>query len=472
MTEKETVTFGSVIKSPGFRFLWTNQILVQLAYNTLNFALIVWVFKLVGTHLAVSALMVAMYAPALIFGLFAGVFVDLVDRRRLIIVIDFLLALAFLLFIAVKYSYPLILLNTFFVNSLAQFFMPAEGSSIPLLVSRRQLFIANSLFSLTLYASFMLGFSIGGPILNHFGINRLFYGAAALLGLAVIISQSLPPLITDQGKKSIGFFSVRNYRHILILTRSEVRETFTFIRGRLNVAVAIGLMAAIQGIVGVLAVLMPSFLERDLLIHATDLSYFVIIPLGLGMISGALAVGRLFQGRPRRELVIPAVVGAGLLFIAVGLSPTIAHLFQSAELPMHLSHPRYFFRAPSLSTSLGIMAYLLGFCMVSIIISCQTILQENTNEKNRGKILSVLVVFMTGFSIIPSIVAGGLSDLFGTIPILIGMGILILLVGLMALKPAWFFKEEQLPFVWREFLGFGHWEKDPDHTFETALKRN
>lgn len=470
MSEKPT--FTSVVSNPGFRSLWINQILVQLAYNTLNFALIVWVFKLVGTHLAVAALMVAIYAPALIFGLFAGVFIDLVDRRKIIIIVDLLLALAFLLFIFIKQSYLLILLNTFFINSLAQFFMPAEGSSIPLLISRRQFFIANSLFSLTLYASFMIGFSIGGPILNNFGINKLFYGGAVLLGLAFAMAQNLPALRTYHGKKYDHFFSASNYKHVIRLTQHEIRQTFSFISSRLNVAVAIGLMAAVQGTIGVLAVIMPSFLERVLLIHATDLSYFVIVPLGLGMITGALLVGRLFHGRPRRTLVMPAIVGAGILFIAVGLAPTVAHIFQSTDLPMHLSRPRYFLKAPSLAISLGIIAYFLGFCLVSIVISCQTVLQEHTNEKNRGKIFSVLTVFMTGVSILPTLLAAGLSDLFGVVPIIIGMGVLILLVGLVAMHPSWFFKEELIPYSWREFLGLGHWDEN-DHKFlRTAIKRS
>ncbi|MDD5596287.1 MAG: MFS transporter [Candidatus Omnitrophica bacterium] len=465
-------TFSSVIKSPGFRYLWLNQILVQLAYNTLNFALIVWVFKLVGTHLAVSGLMVAIYAPALIFGLLAGVMVDLLDRRKIIIVIDILLAFSFLLFIFIRHSYPLILLNAFFINSLAQFFMPAEGSSIPMLVSRKQFFIANSLFSLTLYASFMIGFSIGGPILNHFGINQLFYGGAILLGLAFVIAQNLPILHTHQGKKYQNRLSINNYRYILRLTQKEIGETFSFIRSRLNVAVAIGLMATVQGVIGILAVIMPSFLERVLLIHATDLSYFVIVPLGLGMITGALLVGRLFHGRPRRAVVIPAVILAGALFVAVGLAPTIAHLFQSTDLPLHLSRPRYFLKAPSLSTSLGIMAYFLGFCLVSIIIPCQTVIQEHTSGKNRGKIFSVLVVFTTGVSILPVVLVGGLSDLFGVVPILIGLGIVIFLAGLIALRPRWFFKEERLSFAWREFLGLGHWDDSDQVHLKTALKRN
>lgn len=451
-------TFTSVLSNRGFRYLWLNQILVQLAYNSLNFALIIWVYKLVGMNLAVSGLMLAVYLPALIFGLFAGVIVDITDRRRIIFTIDLLLAGAFLVFIFIKHSYPLILLNTFFINSLAQFFVPSENSSIPKLVSPKQLFLANSLFSLTLYGTFMIGFSVGGPILNHLGINALFYLGAGVLVLAFILARNLPSIRPAVVSKEFeGFLSAQKMRQMIRLTSLEVGETLKFIFRKLNIAVTITLLALVQGVVGILAVMMPSYLEKVLLIHATDLSYFVILPLGLGMVSGAILLGRLAAGRPRRSVVIPAIIGAGLLFILVGIVPTVAHVFQSADLPSYITQPRYFFRAPSLSTFFGFLAYLLGFCMVSIIIPCQTVLQENTTEKNRGKIFSVLVVLMTAFSALPVIVAGGLADLFGVTPIFTGLGLIILALGIVALRPQLFFHEQKLPGRVKEFLGVGHW---------------
>ena len=84
---------------------------------------------------------------------------DLVDRKKLIILVDIFLAAGLLLFILIKGSYSLILVNTFFVNSLVQFFMPSESSSIPILVPKKLLFFANSLFALTLYGTFMVGFT-------------------------------------------------------------------------------------------------------------------------------------------------------------------------------------------------------------------------------------------------------------------------------------------------------------------------
>ncbi len=455
------VTFGSVAQNPGFRYLWANQVLVQLAYNTLNFALIVWVFKLVGTHMAVAALMLATYLPAVIFGIFAGVFVDVIDRRKLIMIIDFLLALFFLLFVFFKGSFLLILLNTFLINSLAQFFIPAEGSSIPRLVSRKQLMLANSLFSLTLYGAFMVGFSIGGPILDNFGINKVFYLGVVLLGFAFILVQGLPPIRPSYVKAGLRRGSHwQRFVLMIKLTKQEIRETFGFIIGKLNVGVAILLLSMIQGVIGVLAVIMPSFMERVLIIKATNASYFVILPLGFGMITGAFLIGRRFNSTPRRSIVIPAIIGSGLAFILVGIVPTFAHLLQTADLPSYITHPRFFFRAPSLSFFFAVIAYFLGFCMVSIIVPCQTVLQENTSEKNRGKIFAVLATLMTAVSAIAVVVVGSLSDLFGVIPIVLGLGVIALLIGLVARHPSLFLSQKHLSYPLKDFLGQGHWEKE------------
>lgn len=455
----EKVTFAGVIKNRGFRLLWLNQVLVQLAYNTLNFALIVWVFKLADNNLAVSALILAMYLPVVFFGIFAGVFVDLHDRRKIIILVDILLAVLFFVFIFIKRSYPLILINTFLINSLVQFFAPSEGSSIPLLVSKTKLFLANSLFSLTLYGSLLVGYSVAGPILNIFGINQVFIFGSIMLILAFLIAHRLPSIKQKSlSSKSTSGSSLFDISGMIKLTFREAGKTFRFIKGKLSVTAAIGLMAGVQGAIGVLAAVMPSYLEKVLHIHATDASYFVMLPLGVGMVLGASLIGRLFDGRPRRTLVTPAIVFSGLLLMMMGLLPTLAQIFQSAELPNYITRPRYFFRAPSLSSLFGVIAFIMGFCMVAIVIPCQTVIQENTNEQNRGKIFSVLYVLMTAFAAIPVLAAGILSDVFGTIPILIGLGMTVLLTGVIVMRPHVFFEARHLPFRFREFLGLGHWE--------------
>lgn len=452
-------SFSSVISNRDFRFLWINQILIQLAYNTLNFALIIWVYRLTDSNLAVAFLMLAVYLPSFVFGLFAGVFVDKMDKRKIILYIDFLLAVGFLIFALVRNSYPLILVNTFFMNSLAQFFMPTESSSIPMTVSKKQLFFANSLFTLTLYGSFMIGFSVAGPILNFFNsINAIFIFGFTAMVFAWALSQNLPELKAKNFKET-NFNFYTNHKYLLALTISETKLTLKFIRGKLNIIVAIGLLASIQGMIGILAVLISSYMEKVLRIHATDASYVLVVPLGLGMVWGAFMIAKYGNSIPRRFIVRPAVITAGIIFLLMGMTPFLATMIQSADLPEHIPRLRFFFAAPTLSILFAFGAFLLGVCTVSIIVPAQTILQENTTEKNRGKIFSVLLVLMNGVAVIPVILAGALSDLFGVSPIFVVLGIMIFIIGVIVTKPASFFKEDHLSNRMREFLGVGHWNE-------------
>ncbi|MDO8619613.1 MAG: MFS transporter [Candidatus Daviesbacteria bacterium] len=456
MTSKPS--FTSVISSRGFRFLWFNQILVQLSYNTINFALLIWVFKLTNSTLAVSVLMLAVYLPSLLFGMLAGIYVDRADRRKILLVIDLLLAVGFLLFIFIRHSYPLILIDAFFINTLGQFFLPTESSSIPILVKKPQLLLANSLFSLTLYGSFMIGYSLAGPILNYQGINAVFlFGFFAMIA-ATIISLNLPKIRSAQGGKFATLPDARELHKLINLTFAEAEIAAKFIRGKVNILAGIMLMAGMQGVIGALAVVMPSYMETVLHIHATDASYVLMIPLGLGMITGALLIGHFANAIPRRHIVIPAIIAAGILFLLAGITPFIADWIQAADLPNYIRHPRFFFRAPSLSATFAVGSYFLGIAAVGIIVPAQTVLQENTTEANRGKIFAMLLVMMNIFAAIVSLLAGLLADLFGPMSVLLVISALILPVGILVRRPASFLKEDHLPYRIREFLGLGHWE--------------
>lgn len=424
---------------------------MQLAVNTLNFALILWVFKLTDSNLAVSALIISFYLPALIFGIFAGVFVDIADKRKVIIVLDLLLALSILLLVFIKHSFPLIIIDVFLINTLNQFFMPAENSSIPLLVPKTRLFLANSLFSFTLYGSFLIGYTLAGPIFNLVGINVIFYVGSSTLFLAFLLSQNLPKLKVVENGKYLS-------KGIIGLTISETSKTIRFIRGKLNVAASLGLLSAMQGVIGILAVTIASYMERVLHIQASDASLFLMLPLSLGMVIGVIVVGRFCQYIPRRSVVIPAIIMAGILLFIVGVAPTLARFFNSIDLPEQIPHLRYFFNAPSLSSTFALGAFLLGIATVAVIIPSQTILQESTTDENRGKIFSVLGMMMNAFALIPVILTGVLADIFGVVPIFIGLGIIVFTIGILTMWPSLVFNEKYLPFRVKEFLGLGHWE--------------
>ncbi len=455
MSEKST--FSSVITNRGFLNLWINQILVQLSYNSLNFALIIWVFKLTDSNSAVSALLFAVYLPAVIFGLFTGVLVDLIDRKKIIMAINILLACAFFSLIFLKGSFPAILVITFFVNALGQFYAPAEASAIPLIVKKNQLITANSLFSATLYISFLLGFGIAGPLLNHLGINFVFTLEGVFMLVAFLLSLVFPSIVTEpeaQGKKLLMALKKRKYTDIKEIGLAEMLLTIKLIKGKLQLLSSIVILAGVQMVIGVLAVLLPGFLEKSLQIKATDASYILIGPLGLGIIIGGIILSKIGNKLIKRKLVSRAILFGGLLFFLVGIAPLISPAIR------YFRHPRPvpFFYQPPLSKVLILGSFLLGMAMVSILVPTQTVLQESTPESARGKVFSVLGVVMSAFSLVPVLLSGVLADIFGVTPIFIALGGIIMLVGVFGLKPSIFFTKSELPFKIREFLGLGHWE--------------
>lgn len=451
------VTFTSVIKNRGFLNLWINQILVQLSFNALNFTLIIWVFKLTGSNTAVSALLFAIYLPAVILGLFSGILVDLMDRKKIILAINILLSISFFSLIFLKDIYPAILLVTFIINTLGQLYAPAEASAIPLIVKKEQLITANSIFSATLYSCFLLGFGLAGPLIRHLGINTIFGLGGILLAFASSLATIFPSIIAKidtQGMILVEALKKLNFSIIKKVGAFEILQTVNLIKGKLPVLTSIVILAGVQMVIGVLAVLIPGFLEKSLHIEATDASYVLVIPLGLGIISGGFILGKFGQKLIKRLLVGKAIVFGGLLFFLVGISPLILPVIQ--HLPRR---PLPFFTQPSLSSVLVVGSFLLGLCMVSILVPTQTVLQQNTPDKDRGKVYSVLGVVMAGLSLIPVLLAGILADIFGVTPIFVALGAIIMFVGLFGLKPSIFFRENELSYKIREFLGLGHWSE-------------
>lgn len=451
-------TYASVLKHKGFLNLWLNQILVQLAYNSLNFALIIWVFRLFDSNIAVSTLVIAIYLPAVIFGLFAGVCIDIMDRRKIIISIDFLLVLLFLALIPFKFTLLPILIIAFLINTLAVFYMPTESSTIPLIVKPEQLYIANSLFSMTQFTMFLLGFGLSGPLLSLFGIDFIFASGAVVLMFATFMAFFLPRISCKPDKDSVKLLKAwqrSNLYKFKEIALSQIKTTFSQIRGKLSVLFSIAILSGVQGVIAIMAVLIPSFMERVLNINATDGSYILIIPLSLGMIIGALAVGKLGYYFSKRRVVTLGVLIAGLLFFSVGAAPLVSPAIKYLPKPQ----PLPFIYQPSLSTILIFGSFLLGITMVSVIIPSQTVLQQTTKEAERGKVFAVLAAFMSAVALIPTIIVGLLADYFGSMPIFIGVGGTVALLGLFGLKPDFFFEERQLPLKLRQFVGLGHWRK-------------
>ncbi|NJN90638.1 MAG: MFS transporter, partial [Leptolyngbyaceae cyanobacterium SL_5_14] len=172
------------MKNRNFLALWSGQVFSQLAdkvYLVLMIALIASRFQSEGQTISgwVSSIMIAFTIPAVLFGSVAGVYVDRWSKKTVLVATNLLrgglvLILPPLLWISQGWSpfaglpigFYMLLGITFLVSTLTQFFAPAEQAVIPLIVERKHLLSANSLYTTTMMASVIIGFAVGEPLLQ------------------------------------------------------------------------------------------------------------------------------------------------------------------------------------------------------------------------------------------------------------------------------------------------------------------
>ncbi len=114
-----------VLRNRPFLALWLAQVLTQVGGNMVLFGLTVRVFSLTGSTSAVSLLILTFLVPAVLLSAVAGVYVDRLDRRVILVVTNLLRAVMFGLLFFVGDNLGLILLLNAVISTVTTFFAPA-----------------------------------------------------------------------------------------------------------------------------------------------------------------------------------------------------------------------------------------------------------------------------------------------------------------------------------------------------------
>ena len=149
-----------------FRRLWLSQMISAIGDWVVVAALFAYVDTLSGGRSsAISVMMVARFLPAILLGFLAGVIIDRFDRKATMLSCD--LARAVLVIILpFSNSLLMICILVFLMETFTTIYGPAKDSSIPDLVMEEQLTYANSLNSLTLFASMAFGAAVAGIVVG------------------------------------------------------------------------------------------------------------------------------------------------------------------------------------------------------------------------------------------------------------------------------------------------------------------
>ncbi len=144
-------TFIEVIKNRQFLKVWTSQFFSQLTANMLNFVLIVKIYEATQSTVAIGIFLAIYAAPSVFLGLFSGAFIDLLSKRKVLLLTNLSQALIVLLYLGIGNKIWPIYTIVLLYSICDEFFTPAEASTIPAIVKKENLPAANTLFLFTLH---------------------------------------------------------------------------------------------------------------------------------------------------------------------------------------------------------------------------------------------------------------------------------------------------------------------------------
>ena len=355
------------------------------------------VYRLTGSAFLLGLVSFAGQIPILILGPFAGVWVDRLNRHRVLVVTQILsmlesFALAGLALSGTITVTQIILLNLF-QGAVNSFDMPArQAFVIEMVEDRADLPNAIALNSSLVNAARLVGPSVAGLLIAAVGEGYCFL----LDGISYIA------VIASLLAMTVGAWTPR--RHEPVLT--ELREGWNYIRGFRPIW-AILLLLVVISLVGMpYTALMPIFAGK--ILHGGANTFgFLMGAAGVGALIGAvtLAARRSVLGLGR---VIPMT--------AAGFGASLIAFSASRMLWLSL-----------------LLLVVTGFSFMQQMASSNTILQTISEDSKRGRVMSFYAMAFQGVAPFGSLAAGAVASRIGApLTLMIGGAICIVGAGLFA----------------------------------------
>jgi MFS family permease len=320
-------------------------------------------------------------APGFIFTLLGGVFADLIDRRRLLLVTQVIAGLAALALAVLVYTQLvnrwMVLGFSFITGCCMALASPSFLAMTYDLVGREDLANAIAMNSTQFQLSRVVGPALAGVAFEVFGLAGCFF-ANGLSFVAVVAALSVVRPAAQPAPKH----SVRDRRALW----RDLQEGFSYVRNRPRVS-SLLMLSAVNSLFGAPYFTLIPIYARDIFkLGETGLA-IMMGAAGVGAFLGALLVAYLGDFKRKGWFVIGGAIAFGLFIINFAIS---SKLWLS-------------------------MVFLvgLGFSIVVCVALINTLLQKLVTDQMRGRVMSMFMLSFIGAVPIGNIAAGASSKQFG-----------------------------------------------------------
>jgi MFS family permease len=388
----------AIFKKRDFSLLWLAQLVSTIGSSLTDLAAGILVFSLTGSVLNVGLVLMVTALPTLFVGLFAGVFVDRFNRKRILLASDLLRGL---LVLAIPLSFDTFGPETgmvvmygllFAAATVRQFFDPAWESVLPEIASEEELTSANAFLSISSFGSTAIGFALAG-LLATINIHVPFYIDAATFALsfALVLAVRIPAH-GPQESTNIGVV-VENLK-----SGASYLWSTPILRSAFIVAVPVFLAFGLWNVL-----LLPMAIK---VLGGSEFEYGIQEGVtSVGFVAGSFLMAKFGDRLAEGTWMIVGTLLMGVFGILYGLAPNI----QVAIL----------------------LVMVTGFLNSPMSIARRGLLQKNIPREMRGRVFSAFfvsrdVVFLIGMG------GAALADIYPVRNLIIVSSLLLVGAGILA----------------------------------------
>jgi predicted MFS family arabinose efflux permease len=306
------VDLSPIRHSRDFRLIFSGQLVSTIGTQLTAVAVPYQVYQMTHSSLDVGLVSLAQLGPLLVCSLIGGSMADAHDRRRVLMVTEFLFALTSAA-LAINAGldqpqlWPLFAVAAA-AGALAGFDRPAFTAAIPRLVPTGDLAAAYALWQVQFQVGIVVGPSIAGLILANGGPSTVYWIDAATFVVSFVSVLALRPQPPQAGAARPGWRSIA--------------EGLSYLKGR-QVIQGVYLLDINAMVFGMPRALFPA-MGLDVFHGGAEAVGFLYAAPGAGALIGALTTGWVKSVRHQGRAVIIAVIVWGVAIAAFGLVKILA----------------------------------------------------------------------------------------------------------------------------------------------------
>jgi len=304
--------YGSIFRNLNFFSIWIGQTISVVGDFLYIIALMWWVLEKTGSTAAMATVAICSSLPAIILGPFAGTYVDRVDKRRLLILMDLgrgvLITVPGVLYFLNQLQVWHIFVIAASLSSMSTFFNPALATFIPVIVNKEQLVRANSISQMSSNLSGIIGPALGGALVALFGAGTVML----LDALSFFVSAIAIFLVRVKVERVFPFEARKKFLQ-------ELMDGLNFIRKESGILGLVVLFSILNFFVAPVGVLIPLMVKKILKMGAEGFGVLGS-SISVGMVLGSLFLGMIGGVRRKGTFIMIGIVVAGSFLALFGIS--------------------------------------------------------------------------------------------------------------------------------------------------------